>query len=114
MKRIDAIIQEDKLDVVTDALKEIGITGITITQSRGIGTGERPVLRGSRGTAKFVAMYNRLDVIMTVVDDSKVGRVVKAIMDSAHTGTAGDGKIFVSNVDEAFDIATKQSGTHIL
>lgn len=114
MKRIDAIIQEDKLDVVTDALKEIGITGITITQSRGIGTGERPVLRGSRGTTKFVAMYNRLESIMTIVDDSKVERVVKAIMNSAHTGTAGDGKIFVSNVEEAFDIATKQSGTHIL
>ncbi|MEM3007469.1 MAG: P-II family nitrogen regulator [Candidatus Nitrosotenuis sp.] len=52
MKRIDAIIQEDKLDVVTDALKEIGITGITITQSRGIGTGERPVLRGGKRHSK--------------------------------------------------------------
>lgn len=114
MKRIDAIIQEDRLDVVTDALKEIGITGITITQSKGIGTGERPVLRGARGTAKFVAMYNRLETIMTVVDDSKVELVIKAIMNSAHTGTAGDGKIFVSNVEEAFDIATKQSGAHIL
>ncbi|MEW6589044.1 MAG: P-II family nitrogen regulator, partial [Thermoproteota archaeon] len=98
----------------TDALKEIGITGITITQSRGIGTGERPILRGSRGTAKFVAMYNRLETIMTIVDDSKVEGVVKAIINSAHTGTVGDGKIFVSNVEEAFDIATKQSGTHIL
>lgn len=59
-------------------------------------------------------MYNRLEAIMTVVDDSKVDGVVKAIMNSAHTGTAGDGKIFVSNVEEAFDIATKQSGVHVL
>jgi nitrogen regulatory protein P-II 1 len=114
MKRIDAIIQEDKLDVVTDALKEIGVSGVTIIQSRGIGAGERPVLRGARGTAKFVAMFNRLETIMTIVDDSNVELAVKAIMNAAHTGTAGDGKIFVSNVEEAFDIATKQSGTNIL
>lgn len=114
MKRIDAVIQEDKLEAVIDALKQTGVGGVTIMQSRGIGAGQRPVLQTARGTSKFVAMFNRLEYIMVIVEDSKVNPVIKAIIEAAHTGTAGDGKIFVSNVEEAFDIATKESGTHIL
>jgi nitrogen regulatory protein P-II 1 len=114
MKRIEAIIQEDKLSNVVNALKISEVGGVTITQSRGIGSGERPMLQGSRGTAKFEAAYNRIATIMTVVDDSKVGTVVNAIMNAVSTGTTGDGKIFVTNVEEAFDIATKQSGKNIL
>lgn len=114
MKKVEAIIQEDKLGVVVDALKSSDITGVTIIQSRGIGAGERPVLGGSRGTSKFVAAFNRLATIVTIVDDQKVSSVVTAIMDAAHTGVAGDGKIFITNIEEAFDIATKQSGKHII
>lgn len=114
MKRIEAIIQEDKLSNVVNALKISEVGGVTITQSRGIGSGERPMLQGSRGTAKFEAAYNRIATIMTVVDDSKVSTVVSAIMNAVSTGTTGDGKIFVTNVEEAFDIATKQSGKNIL
>jgi len=114
MKRIEAIIQEDKLSNVVNALKISEVGGVTITQSRGIGSGERPMLQGSRGTAKFEAAYNRITTLVTVVDDSKVDMVVSAIMNAVSTGTAGDGKIFVTNVEEAFDIATKQSGKNIL
>lgn len=114
MKRIEAIIQEDKLSNVINALKISEVGGVTITQSRGIGAGERPLLRGARGTAKFEAAFNRLVTIITVVDDSKVDAAVTAIIDSVHTGHAGDGKIFITNIEEAFDIATKQSGRNIL
>lgn len=114
MKRIEAIVQEGKLGSVVNALKISEVGGVTITQSKGIGAGERPMLRGARGTAKFEAAYNRIATVVTVVDDSKVDTVVNAIMNAVSTGTAGDGKIFVTNVEEAFDIATKQSGKNIL
>ncbi|MEM3172228.1 MAG: P-II family nitrogen regulator [Candidatus Nitrosotenuis sp.] len=114
MKKIEAIIQEEKLSNVVNALKISEVGGVTITLSRGIGAGERPVLRGARGTAKFEAAYNRIATIVTVVEDSKLETVVTAIMNAVSTGKAGDGKIFVTNVEEAFDIATKQSGKHIL
>jgi nitrogen regulatory protein P-II 1 len=114
MKKIEAIIQEEKLGNVVNALKISEVGGVTITLSRGIGAGERPMMRGSRGTAKFEAAYNRIATIMTVIEDSKLETVVTAIMNAVSTGKAGDGKIFVTNVEEAFDIATKQSGKHIL
>lgn len=114
MKRIEAIIQEDKLSSAVNALKIAEVGGVTITMSRGIGTGERPILRGSRGTTKFEAAYNKIATIMTVIDDSKIDAVVTAIMNATSTGKPGDGKIFVTNVEEAFDIATKQSGKNIL
>jgi nitrogen regulatory protein P-II 1 len=114
MKRIEAIIQENKLSNAVNALKISEVGGVTITQSRGIGAGERPMLRGARGTVKFEAAFNRLATIITVVDDSKVDAVVTAIMNAVHTGNAGDGKIFITNVEEAFDIATKESGKDIL
>jgi nitrogen regulatory protein P-II 1 len=62
----------------------------------------------------MTAEFNRLDTLITIVDDSKMNSVVAAIIDAAHTGTAGDGKIFITNVEEAFDIATKESGKNII
>jgi len=114
MKRVEAIIQVDKLNNVVDSLKAAGVGGITIAQSRGVGSGQRPVMRGSRGTAKYEAEFNTLNTVITIVDDSKVGDVVSAIIDAAHTGKRGDGKIFITNVEEAFDIATKESGRNII
>lgn len=114
MKRIEAIIQVDKLDKVVYSLKAAGVGGITITQSRGVGAGQRPVIQDSRGTSKHEAEFNTLNTVITIVDDSKVGAVVSAIIDAAHTGSRGDGKIFVTNVAEAFDIATKESGRNII
>jgi nitrogen regulatory protein P-II 1 len=114
MKKIEAIIREEKLGIVVDALKSTGVGGITVSQSMGVGSGERPVLGGSRGTSKFVAAFNNLYTIMTVVDEAKIDVVVRMIMDAAHTGNAGDGKIFITDVEEAFDIATKQSGKEII
>jgi nitrogen regulatory protein P-II 1 len=114
MKRIEAIIREDKLSIVVDALKTTGVGGITITQSCGVGAGERPIIGGARGTSKHVAPFNRLCTILVIVDDAKVSSVVSSIMDAAYTGKTGDGKIFITNVEEAFDIATKESGKNII
>jgi len=87
-----------------------GVSGVTVAETRGKGEGERPLVGGSRGTVKYVAEYNRTDTITTIVDDSKVDAVVKAIMDAAYTGEKGDGKVFVSTVDASYDIATSQKG----
>jgi nitrogen regulatory protein P-II 1 len=114
MKRIEAIIQADKISNVVSSLKAVGVGGITSTQSRGVGAGQRPVIQGSRGTARHEAEFSALNTVITVVDDSKVGAVVSAIIDAAHTGNRGDGKIFITNVEEAFDIATKESGRNII
>ena len=114
MKRIEAVIRADKLSNVVNSLRTVGVGGITVTQSRGVGSGQRPVIQGSRGTAKYEAEFNALNTVITIVDDSKVGDVVSAIINAAHTGNSGDGKIFVMNVEEAFDIATKESGRNII
>ena len=66
---------------------------------------------GARGTARFIAGYNRIDTITTIVNDSKLDAVVSAIIDTAHTGSKGDGMIFVSTIDEAHKIGTKEKVT---
>ena len=114
MKRIETVVRENKLSNVINALKVCEVGGVTITLSRGVGSGKRTMVEGARGTAKFEEDYNQIATIMTVVDDSKIDVVVAAIINAATTGKAGDGKIFISTVDEAFDIATKQSGRNIL
>ena len=108
MKRIDAMVPTTKRSQVTDAVLKAGAGGVTVAETRGKGSSPRPLVGGARGTAKYVAEYNRTDTITTIVDDSKVQSVVSAIMDSVHTGSKGDGKIFVSEVSDAYDIATKE------
>ena len=110
MKRIEAFIKVDKLSSVVDALTKIGVGGLTATKSQGRGAGARPEVGGARGTAKYVAEYSTSNTLVTVVDDSKVDSVVSAITGAASTGTKGDGKIFISTVDESVDIATKEKG----
>ena len=104
------MIQNMKRREVIKAIMNAGVSGVTVAETRGRGAGERPVVGKARGTAKYVAEYNRTDTITTIVDDSKVDAVVNAIMDAAHTGEKGDGKIFVSAVDESYDIATRKKG----
>jgi nitrogen regulatory protein P-II 1 len=108
MKRIDAMIQNMKRGVVIDAILKAGASGVTVAETRGRGAGERPTVGKARGTAMYVAEYNRTDTVTTIVDDSKVNDVVQAIIKAAHTGSKGDGKVFVSEVVEAYDIATKE------
>lgn len=113
MKRIEAFIRDDKLSSVVDALKNVGVGGLTITKSQGRGAGERPQVGTGRGTATITAEFNVTDSIITVVEDSKLEPTVSAIMNAASTRNKGDGKVFVTTIDEAYDIATKQKGNNI-
>jgi len=111
MKRIDAIIPSIKRNEVIDSILKAGAQGVTLVEGRGKGAGERPLVGGARGTARYIAGYNRIDTITSVVDDSNLEGVVKAIMKVTHTGSSGDGVIFVSAVEEAYKIGTKEKIT---
>ncbi|MBW2526234.1 MAG: P-II family nitrogen regulator [Deltaproteobacteria bacterium] len=104
MKKVEAIIKPFKLDEVKDALAEVGVEGMTITEVKGFGRtgGKKEVYRGSAYVVDFVPKI-KLDV---VVADANVAAVVDAIENSARTGRIGDGKIFVSPVTEAVRIRT--------
>ena len=102
MKRIEAVVQSETSRKVVKAIRDTGVGGVTLIESLGQGAGDRPEIGGKQ------IEFNSTDVIITVVNDSEVNSVVSAIMDTAHTGQKGDGKIFVTNVEESFDISTKQ------
>ena len=112
MKRIEAIIQPNKLDVVKDALHGIGVDGITISDVRGHGRqkGHTETYRGNEYTVDLLPKV-RLDM---VVADARVGQIVEAITTAARSGKIGDGKIFVSSVEEAIRIRNGEQGEGIL
>lgn len=107
MKKIEAIIPSNRLNLVVSAIEETGVSGITIIESKGRGKGARPSLGMSRGTSTHIAEYNSMATIITIVDDSKATLVIDSILNVASTGSSGDGKIFISSVDEIIDIQTK-------
>ena len=105
MKRIETVVQSEVSRKVVKAIRDTGVGGVTLIESLGQGAGDRPEIGGKQ------IEFNSTDVIVTVVNDSEVDSVVSVIMDTAHTGQKGDGKIFVTNVEESFDISTKQKST---
>lgn len=105
MKRIEVIVQSEVSKQVVKAIKKAGVEGVTLIQSLGQGTGERPEIGGHQ------IEFNSTDVIIAVVDNSIVNSVISSIMDVAYTGQKGDGKIFVTNVEESYDISTKEKST---
>jgi nitrogen regulatory protein P-II 1 len=104
MKKVEAIIKPFKLDEVKDALSEVGIQGMTVTEVKGFGRtgGKKEVYRGSAYVVDFVPKVK----IEIVVADSQVQSVVDAIEKSGKTGRIGDGKIFVTPVEQAVRIRT--------
>ncbi len=112
MKKIEAIIRPFKLDDVKEALLEEGIRGLTISEVRGYGRqkGHTETYRGSEYRIEFVPKMK----IEVVVEDSKVEKVVDAISKTAKTGQVGDGKIFISKVEDVIRIRTDESGKHAL
>ena len=108
MKKIEAIIKPFKLDEVKDALDRIGITGITITEAKGFGRqkGHTELYRGAEYRIEFLPKTK----IEVLVEDSKADAVVAAILETARTGRIGDGKIFVSHIDDAVRIRTGERG----
>ena len=108
MKKIEAIIKPFKLEDVKEALSEIGIQGMTVTEVKGFGRqkGHTEIYRGSEYTVDFLPKV-KLEI---VVDDAQAGEVVDKIVDTANTGKTGDGKVFVSPVEEAVRIRTGEKG----
>ena len=108
MKKIEAIIKPFKLEEVKDALSEIGIEGMTVSEVKGFGRqkGHTEIYRGSEYTVDFLPKIK----IETVVADSVKDAAVAAIVKAAKTGKIGDGKIFVSTVEEAIRIRTDEKG----
>jgi nitrogen regulatory protein P-II 1 len=109
MKKVEAIIKPFKLDEVKEALHEVGIQGITVTEAKGFGRqkGHTELYRGAEYVVDFLPKV-KIEVVM---DDALVERAVEAIQQAAHTGRIGDGKIFVSTIDEAIRIRTGERGT---
>ena len=112
MKRIEAIIQPHKMDEVKEALHGIGVDGITISDVRGHGRqkGHTEIYRGNEYTIDLLPKV-KLDM---VVPDARVMQIVEAISAAARSGKIGDGKIFVSPVDEAIRIRNGEQGESIL
>ncbi len=108
MTKVEAIIQTSKLDAVKDALQEIGIEGMTVLEVRGHGRqkGHTEFYRGREYTVDLIPKI-KLELVMA---DGMVEKAVQAIVGSARTGTIGDGKIFLSRVDEAIRIRNEERG----
>ena len=112
MKLIMAIIKPFKLDAVREALTELGVQGLTVSEVKGFGRqkGQTEIYRGAEYAIEFVPKV-RLDI---VIDDSEADRVVEAIRDTANTDKIGDGKIFVLDVVQAIRIRTGETGSDAL
>jgi len=108
MKKIEAIIKPFKLDEVKEALQEVGLQGITVTEAKGFGRqkGHTELYRGAEYVVDFLPKV-KIEVVLT---DDLVDRAVEAIQNAAKTGRIGDGKIFVSTVEQAIRIRTGESG----
>ena len=108
MKKVEAISRPFKLEDVKVALVEAGIIGMTVSEVRGFGRqkGQVERYRGSEFTVEFLQKLK----IEVVVEDDRVEEVVKSIADAARTGEIGDGKIFISTIDEAIRIRTGERG----
>jgi len=108
MKKVEAIIAPEKLNAVNNALKSAGVSGVMVENGKGRGAGKR---EAGYARGYYIPQFHTRTSIMTVVDDSKVEAVVTAILSVASTNSPGDGKIFISTVDDAVDIGSKRRGT---
>ena len=108
MKKIEAIVKPFKLEDVKEALREIGIEGMTVSEVKGFGRqkGHTEIYRGSEYTVDFLPKI-KLEIVAA---DEQVERAVETIVSSAKTGKIGDGKVFVSNIEEAVRIGTDERG----
>ncbi len=108
MKKVEAIIKPFKLDEVKEALNEIGVQGLTLSEVKGYGRqkGHTELYRGAEYVVDFIPKL-KLEI---VVPDNMVEKVVEAIIGAAKTGKIGDGKIFITGIEEAIRIRTSEKG----
>ena len=112
MKKIEAIIKPFKLDEVKEALQEIGIQGLTVTEAKGFGRqkGHTELYRGAEYVVDFLPKVK----VEIVISDDMLDKALSTIQEAAKTGRIGDGKIFISNVEDAIRIRTGESGAEAL
>jgi nitrogen regulatory protein P-II 1 len=112
MKKIEAIIKPFRLEEVKDALAKLGVEGMTVIEVKGFGRqrGQTELYRGSEYTTNFLPKL----MVVIVLGDSLVDAVVQAIVMVAKTGKIGDGKVFISTMDEVVRIRTEETGEHAL
>ena len=112
MKKIEAVIRHFKLEEVKDALTEIGIQGMTVTEVRGFGRqkGQKEQYRGAEYTVDFLPKVK----IEVVISDDQAKSAIETLIRTARTGQIGDGKIFVTDLDEMVRIRTGESGSEAL
>jgi len=108
MRLVTAIVKPFKLDDVSEALKTLGVPGITVTESRGFGRqrGHTEVYRGAEYTVEFVPKV-RIEILL---DDGDAGRVADAIVEAARTGQIGDGKVWITSIEEVIRVRTGEMG----
>jgi nitrogen regulatory protein P-II 1 len=108
MKKVEAIIKPFKLDEVREALSELGVTGLTVTEVKGFGRqkGHTELYRGAEYVVDFLPKVK----VEVIVGDALVDRAIEAVVKAARTGKIGDGKIFVTNVEQVVRIRTGESG----
>jgi nitrogen regulatory protein P-II 1 len=112
MKKIEAIIKPFKLDEVKEALHDVGLQGITVLEAKGFGRqkGHTELYRGAEYVVDFLPKVK----IEIVIDDELLERAVEAIQQAAYTGRIGDGKIFVSNIEDAIRVRTGERGVEAI
>lgn len=112
MKKIEAIIKPFKLDEVREALSEVGITGMTVTEVKGFGRqkGHTELYRGAEYIIDFLPKI-KIEMVLT---EPLVDRAIEAITRAAYTGKIGDGKIFITNVEEVIRIRTSETGENAI
>ena len=112
MKMITAIIQPHKIDEVQEELRKVGVTGMTISEVRGSGRqkGHKEIFRGGEYTVEFIPKIK----IEVAVNDDKAEDTIEALINAAHTGRIGDGKVFVVNIEDTVRIRTKERGSEAL
>ena len=113
MKKIEATIQANKINTISDAITGI-VGGFTIIEGNGRGSGKRQKIRSERGTKTIRAEYNKVAIISTIVEDSIVKKVCQIIEEEAYTGENTDGIITISNVENVLDIGTKKKNSEAL
>jgi len=108
MKKIEAVVKPFKLDEVRESLSEIGVTGLTVTEVKGFGRqkGHTELYRGAEYVVDFLPKVK----VEVILGDAMVERAIEAIVKAARTGKIGDGKIFVTNVEQVVRIRTGESG----
>ena len=110
MKRIEAIVPQGTTEDTARELMKLGVSGLTIYDSKGKGQVERPQVVSGRGTGSYRPEFNSNSTFVIVVKDSMADKVVDQILKHTSSGKAGEGKIFVSDVSDAIDIGTNKRG----